>query len=101
MTRFLRAFQVRPRESREASASSHSTGARAYQRPSPDAGHATRTWSPSGQTPDLANVAPWLLPHKWSLGHHAETRIYAGGMETNAEEAITMLAMGMTSGADE
>ena len=33
MTRFLRAFQVRPRESREASASSHSTGARAYQRP--------------------------------------------------------------------
>ena len=36
-----------------------------------------RTWSPSGQLPGRANVAPWLLPHKRFLGDHAEIRIYA------------------------
>jgi hypothetical protein len=52
-------------------------------------------------TPGRANVAPWLLPHKRFLGHHAEIRVYAWRCGDECREAITMLALGMTSGADE
>jgi hypothetical protein len=36
-----------------------------------------------------------------ALGHNAEIRIYAWRCGDESREAITMLALGMTSGADE
>jgi hypothetical protein len=66
-----------------------------------DTGHATRHGRQAAKASAGPTWLPWLLPHKRFLGHHAEIRVYAWRCGDECREAITMLALGMTSGADE